>query len=193
MNIKSDNLMQRLFQSITTLLLLFVLSAVTLSCSDSDSPAKQGDVIDDGGDSGGEQQEPNDDDPVLKVYTETGQTGMRVTYSPASLTALTDVEQLEAVYAELMSCVGLSAVTPPALLLTDDESLFYVREDGTDVWGYYDAETANVRVYADDLGDEGNQYWWTRHGMILYLIAEHGLDPDSNVSPFLHCHWPADG
>ena len=168
--------------------LLILLSGMTISCSDSgepDSVDQNHDVI---------SEDPTDvgnaEPPVFQVYSETGESGMQVTYSPSSLSALTTVEELEQVYADLMACVGITSANPPALLFTNDESQFYQREDGVDVRGYYSPETDSVHVHADDIQpEESNRYWWTRHGMIGYLIDVHGLNPDSDVSPFLACHW----
>ena len=176
--------------TVKLLLLLVALAGLNVSCSDSDSttePTAESpvDVVDTT-----PPPDTSDDQPVLQVYSETGDTGMRVTYSPATLTAHANVEELEAVYSDLMACVGLSSAASPSILLTADESLFFVRADGTDIRGYYDIETDNVVVFAEDLSEEfGNRFWWTRHGMIEYLIAEHNLLPDSTVSPFLQCHW----
>jgi hypothetical protein len=137
-----------------------------------------------------EPEEPVIDDPVLKVFTETGKTGMQVTYMPSSIPSNTGVEALEHVYGELMACVGLSSIEPPNLLITDDSSLFFTREDGTDIRGFYDLEKSTAVIEADDVDSAlGNQYWWTRHAMIEYLIDTHHLNPDSAVSPFLQCHW----
>ena len=168
------------------LILLFIFS--TISCSDTSSSNEVG-ILDDSSGSGS-QQLVGEDQSVLQVYSETGDTGMRATYSPMSLMAFSDVEALESVYAELMACVGLSTATPPAILLSNDTSLFYSREDGTDVQGYYNQDTTSVVVYSDDIDPSyGNQYWWTRHGMIEYLIDVHDLSPDSDISPFLRCHF----
>lgn len=170
--------------------LLLILVITTVSCSDSNSP-KSTSILDDSS-SSDSQLIVDDNIPVIQVYSEMGDTGMRVTYSPMSLMTFTDVEELEYVYAELMACVGLSSATPPSIFLSDDSSLFHVRDDGTDVQGYYNEDTSNVIVYSDDIdANMGNQYWWTRHGMIEYLISVHNLSPDSAISPFMSCHWPA--
>lgn len=173
--------------SLVLLLLIF-----TASCSDSSPSKEKGAELLDDAPQPDSQQIAGDNLPVMEVYSEMGESGMRVTYSPMSLMTFTNVEALESVYAELMACVGLSSAEPPAIFLSDDSSLFHVRDDGTDVQGYYKADTSNVIVYGDDVdASMGNQYWWTRHGMIEYLINVHDLSPDSAISPFMSCHWPA--
>jgi len=179
--------------------LLFVLFLLSVSCSDSDPTTASEPVsapLADGSNDGSDTGSPDDSDagadeqPVFQVYSETGNSGMRVTYAPSTLSAVTDVEELEGVYVDLMACVGMTAATPPAILLVDEETLFYTREDGTDVRGYYDVDSNSVRVHADDIQQaQGNRFWWTRRGMIQYLIDVHGLHPDSSISPFLSCHW----
>ena len=68
--------------------------------------------------------------------------------------------------------------------------IFTVRPDGAEIDGFYNQESSSITVYADDLDiSVGNKLYWTRHGMIEYLIAMHGLTPDSPVSPFLDCHF----
>lgn len=167
------------------LLALIILTGLTVSCSDSDNKVNgQSTIVDD------EPGDPSQEEPVFQVYSETGRSGMQVTYSPSSLSAMTNVEELEEVYTELMACVGITSATPPALLLTNDDSQFYVREDGADVWGFYNIDIDSVNVYFEDVTlQQDNRFWWTRHGMIKYLIDVHGLNPDSDVSPFLACHW----
>ncbi len=173
---------------VAVLVLVFVLS--TTSCSDSSSSSSSDILGDTTNLDGGSRPLADDNLSVLQVYSEMGETGMRVTYSPMSLLTFTNVEELEKVYADLMACVGLSTATAPSILLSNDELLFHVRDDGTDVQGYYDEDTSLVTVYADDVdASYGNQYWWTRHGMIEYLIDVHGLNPDSAISPFMSCHW----
>ncbi len=195
------NFYRKVAKAIRLLVLLLFVLVLNTACSDLDSSgtkdpadnpsneAPSQDIKDDDPDDGSESPD-GEEEPVFQVFTETGGTGMRVTYSPATLTALTNVEELESVYADLMACVGLASAAPPSLLFTDDESQFFVREDGTDVRGYFDSQSGDVIVFAEDLDENfGNKYWWTRHGLIQYLIDEHGLNPDSSVSPFLQCHW----
>ncbi len=174
------------------LVLLVILSVVGVSCSDSDSVT----ILDDGLATDGTDQpdpvgeNPNDGEPLFQVYTETGDSGMRVTYSPASLTVMSNVEELEQIYFGVMQCVGITSAVPPSVLLTTDPTIFSMRADGTEMKGYYDANIDVVAVHADDIDkDLGNKYFWTRHGMIEYLISVHGLSPDSKVSPFLDCHF----
>lgn len=168
------------------LVLVFLIS--TTSCSDSSS--SQGNSILNDSSNLDSQQLTGDNTSVLQIYSEMGDSGMRVTYSPMSLMTFTNVEELEVVYSDLMACVGLSSVAPPSVLLSNDPSLFHVRDDGTDVQGYFDKDISSVVVYSDDIdANAGNQYWWTRHGMIEYLIDVHGLNPDSAISPFMRCHW----
>lgn len=167
-------------------LMLGVLVSTT-SCTDSSS-SQGSNILNDS--SNPNSQQLTGDNVSVQVYSEMGDSGMRVTYSPMSLMTFTNVEELEKVYSDLMACVGLSSVMPPPVLLSNDSSLFYVRDDGTDVQGFYDEDTNSVVVYSDDIdASAGNQYWWTRHGMIEYLIEVHGLNPDSAISPFMSCHW----
>ncbi len=182
----------KFINAVRLLLLGLMVSAFAVSCSDSNSFDTLDEFTLD--DTGGAQPEGEDSDqesePLLQVFSETGSSGLRVTYSPATLTAMTNVEELEKTYIEVMACVGISTASVPDILLTSDELVFFIREDGSEVNGYFDEETSTINVYSDDLDENlGTRFFWTRHGMIEYLISEHGLSPDSAISPFLQCHY----
>ena len=172
---------------------LMLLLAVLAACSNDGSDFREGVDLPMDDDSG--VTDPVDDDTGdgsdLQVYSETGAAGMSVTYTPASLTTFTSVDELEAVYADVMACVGITTDLYPAMLLTDDATVKVLREDGVEYEGYYDETQDRIVVFSDDLDpDLGNQYYWTRTGMIDYIMVMTGItDSSSRYTPFASCRY----
>lgn len=174
-------------------LFMMLLLGVLAACSNDGSDFRQGVDLPMDDDSG--VTDPVDDDTGdgsdLQVYSETGAAGISVTYTPASLTTFTSVDELEAVYADVMACVGITTDLYPAMLLTDDATVKVLREDGVEYEGYYDETQDRIVVFSDDLDpDLGNQYYWTRTGMIDYIMVMTGItDSSSRYTPFASCRY----
>ncbi|MDO6459070.1 hypothetical protein Q4485_00015 [Granulosicoccaceae sp. 1_MG-2023] len=178
-------------------LFLVLFTTVLAACSNSSSDFSDGVDLPLDDDPGTSTTDPDDgsgeddDDAQLQVFNETGAAGMSVTYSPALLTAFTDVDELEAIYADVMACVGVTTSLYPAMLLTDDPTVKVLREDGVEYEGYYDESQDRIVVYSEDIDPSlGNQFYWTRTGMIDYIMVMTGVtDTSSRYTPFSGCRY----
>ena len=175
-------------------LFLLILISVVVACSNDGSDFRQG--VDLPMDDDSDVTDPIDDDDTdngsgLQVFSETGAAGMSVTYTPASLTTFTDVEELESIYADVMACVGITTDMYPAMLLTDDATIKVLREDGVEYEGYFDETRDRIVVFSEDLDPAlGNQFYWTRTGMIDYIMVMTGInDSSSRYTPFANCRY----